>query len=247
MEDTRIRNDVQSAKNALVVDDGLVERLLGKTMLEKLGFSVSTSSSGEEALQLIDEKPVDLVFCDIAMPGMDGLKLLDTARHNGKPPPLIMSTNHNDSEHALASMRLGARGYLTKPLRFESLRDAVSEVMARHYAHSSAGTEVAPARIDPLTNLAIRSDFLDALGSRLQSSSGGKGALLLIKLQGLTHINHTYGREAGNKVLKLAAATLMRVIRQSDKLSRFGGDLFAIYLEDVQAAQLEERALSFAL
>src|SRR3569832_1907237 len=101
MEDTRFCFVVLFVLFVLFVDDGLVERLLDKTMLEKLGFSVSTASSGEEALQLIDEKPGDLVLFDIAMPGMDGLKLLDTARHKGKPPPFIMSTNHNDAEHAM--------------------------------------------------------------------------------------------------------------------------------------------------
>lgn len=247
MEDIGITEDIRSAKQALVVDDGLVERLLGKTMLEKLGFSVSTASSGEEALRFIAEQPVDLVLCDIAMPGMDGLELLDTARAKKKAPPFIMSTNHNDAEHALASMRLGAQGYLTKPLRFESLRDAVSEVMARHHAQPGPGAEAAPARTDQLTKLVNRSSFVDTVGMRLRAANSGKGALLLIKLQGLTHINHSYGREEGNRVLRLAAATLMRVIRPSDMLSRFGGDLFAIYLEDVQAAQLEERARAITL
>src|SRR3569832_561906 len=177
MEDTRIRNDVQSAKNALVVDDGLVERHLGKTMLEKLGYSVSTASRGEEALQLIDEKPVDLVLCDIAMPGMDGLKLLDTARHKGKPPPFIMSTNHNDAEHALASMRQGAHSYLTKPLRFESLRDAVSEVMAQHPKQNEPNAEDSPATVDQLTNLANRSSFMHSLCMRLNAGGavGNRG------------------------------------------------------------------------
>lgn len=247
MEDIGITEDIRPAKQALVVDDGLVERLLGKTMLEKLGFSVSTASSGEEALRFITEQPVDLVLCDIAMPGMDGLKLLDTARTKEKAPSFIMSTNHNDAEHALACMRLGAYGYLTKPLRFESLRDAVSEAMARYHVQPGPDIEAAPARTDQLTNLVNRSGFTDTLGMRLRAASSGKGALLLIKLQGLTHINHSYGREEGNRVLRLAAATLMRVIRPSDMLSRFGGDLFAIYLEDMQAEQLEKRARAITL
>ena len=247
MDDAMVKADNQSAKMALVVDDGLVERLLAKTMLEKLGFSVSTASSGEEALHLIEEKPVDLVICDIAMPGMDGLKLLDSARSHGKPPPFIMSTNHNDAEHALASMRLGACGYLTKPLRFESLREAVSEAMTKHGNQKEILVmDDKLAKIDALTNLANKASFMHSLATRIADvrTEAGCGALLLFKLHGLSRINHSYGREAGNKVLHLGAQALSRLIRPSDILSRFSGDVFAIYLDSIQPAQLEERALA---
>jgi diguanylate cyclase (GGDEF)-like protein len=237
------------AKSALVVDDGLVERLLGKAMLEKLGFSVEMAASGEEALELIDQHPVDLVLCDIAMPGMDGLALLDTARARNRAPLFIMSTNHNDAAHAIASMRRGAYGYLIKPLRFEHLRETVTEVMAKYRNdQDSARKAEQAAQRDALTNLMNKGEFLRRMSNRLQSSSPavGNAALLLVKINGLNHINHSYGREAGNKVLQFAAIALARLIRPSDELARFGGDLFAIYLDGVGPQQLEERAVHTA-
>jgi diguanylate cyclase (GGDEF)-like protein len=69
------------------------------------------------------------------------------------------------------------------------------------------------------------------------------GALLLVKINGLNHINHSYGRDSGNKVLQFAAIALSRLIRPSDELARFGGDLFAIYLDGVAQTQVEERAV----
>jgi diguanylate cyclase (GGDEF)-like protein len=236
----------RSAKNALVVDDGLVERLLGKAMLEKLGFSVEMASSGEEALAMIGQHPVDLVLCDIAMPGMDGLTLLDTARTQPQAPLFIMSTNHNDAAHAIASMRRGAYGYLIKPLRFEHLRETVTEVMAKYRTDQDTARKAEQlAQRDPLTNLMNKGEFLRRMSNRLQSSQPGaaQGALLLTKINGLNHINHSYGREAGNKVLQFAAIALSRLIRPSDELARFGGDLFIIYLDGVTKAQVEERAV----
>jgi DNA-binding NtrC family response regulator len=125
-------------RSALVVDDGAVERLAGKAMLEKLGFSVMTAASGEEALQLLDQQRAEIVLCDISMPGMGGLSLLEATREHPFPPLFIMSTSHNDAEHAVASLRSGAYGYLTKPLRFDVLRDTVSDALKRYQTQQHA-------------------------------------------------------------------------------------------------------------
>jgi diguanylate cyclase (GGDEF)-like protein len=244
MEDTLVREETQVAKNALVVDDGLVERLLGKAMLEKLGFTVSMAASSEEALALIGQHPIDLVLCDIAMPGMNGLDLLDAARSRPQAPLFIMSTNYDDAEHALASMRRGAYGYLIKPLRFEHLRQTVTEVMAKYRNDRNNALEAEKlAQQDPLTQLINKGEFLRRLSNRMQSlqADATSGALILIKINGLNHINHSYGRVAGNKVLQFAALTLSKLIRPCDVLSRFGGDLFAIYLDGVAPTQVHER------
>lgn len=245
MHDTLVREEIQIAKTALVVDDGLVERLLGKAMLEKLGFTVAMASSSEEALDWIGQYPVDLVLCDIAMPGMNGLDLLEVASTRPRAPLFIMSTNYDDAEHALASMRRGAYGYLIKPLRFEHLRQTVSEVMLKYRNDRNTALEAEKlAQQDPLTNLINRGEFLRRLSNWMQTTHPypDSGALLLIKINGLNHINHSYGRVAGNKVLQFAAMTLSRLIRPSDVPCRFGGDLFAIYLDGVTPAQVLERA-----
>jgi diguanylate cyclase (GGDEF)-like protein len=239
--------DEQAIKHAIVVDDGLVERLLGKAMLEKLGFSVEMASNGEEALKLIEHHQVDLVLCDIAMPGMDGLELLDTARAHPSAPLFIMSTNHDDAEHALASMRRGAYAYLIKPLRFEHLRETVTEVMAKHHNdQDSARKAERQALLDPLTNLINKREFLRRISNRPHSAPKNCGALLLIKVSGLNHINHSYGRNAGNKVLQFAAIAVSRLIRPSDILGRFGGDVFSVYLESVEHSQVEQRMHAIA-
>jgi diguanylate cyclase (GGDEF)-like protein len=247
MQNTLAKEEIQVTKNALVVDDGLVERLLGKAMLEKLGFAVSMVASSEEALDWMDQHPIDLVLCDIAMPGMNGLDLLDAARARPRAPLFIMSTNYDDAEHALASMRRGAYGYLIKPLRFEHLRQTVTEVMAKYKNDRTTALEAERlAQQDPLTELINRGEFLRRLSNRIQApqSGAGNGVLMLIKINGLNHINHSYGRLAGNKVLQFAAMTLSRLIRPSDALARFGGDLFAIYLDGVAPTQVHERAQS---
>ncbi len=237
------------AKNAIVVDDGPVERLAGKSMLEKLGFSVTTAASGEEALHLLEEQPAVLVLCDISMPGMGGLELLEATRDKPQAPLFIMSTSHNDAEHAIASLRSGAYGYLTKPLRFDTLRATVADAIAKFEEERNVSeNEKAKAHYDELTGVMNRIGFSQRLTDRLQAMQAGSscGALLLLKIIGLNHINHSYGRNEGNKALQLAAKILSGLVRPADLLGRLGGDLFAIHFDAVDHQQVEQRISSVA-
>lgn len=235
--------DKTPAMTALVVDDGPVERLAGKAMLEKLGFTVAAAASGEEALQLLNRQAADLVLCDISMPGMGGIGLLEATRALARPPLFIMSSSHDDAEHALAAMRGGACGYLTKPLRFDSLRDTVAEAMARRRAEQA---DRAQAPRDALTGLINRHAFTRGVTERLQKAPAGRpcGAVLFVKIAGLNHINHSYGRAEGNKTLQASARILSGLVRQDDLLARFGGDLFAIYFDGIGQGQMEARSAS---
>ncbi|WP_292935311.1 EAL domain-containing response regulator [Noviherbaspirillum sp.] len=233
----------------MVVDDGPIERMAGKSMLEKLGFSVITAASGEEALRLLEDQPADLVLCDISMPGIGGMGLLEATRGRPQPPLFIMSTSHNDAEHAVASLRNGAYGYLTKPLRFDTLRATVADAIAKYEEQKSASVnEMALAHHDTLTGLMNKSGFSKLLTDRLRDMPEGAsaGALLLLKIVGLNHINHSYGRNEGNKALQLSARILSRLVRSSDLLARFGGDMFAIHFNAVDHGQVEQRILNVA-
>jgi diguanylate cyclase (GGDEF)-like protein len=234
-----------SARSALVVDDGPVERLAGKSMLEKLGFDVTPVASGEEAMDLLAESSYDLVLCDISMPGMGGLELLDATRTHEPPQLFIMSTTHNDAEHVVASLQRGAYGYLTKPLSFESLRTTVSEALSKYADEQSSAMQAEQvARQDALTELINKDEFCRQLEGHINSFTATHdcGAMLLVKIPGLSHINHTYGRINGDKILQFAAATLSELVRQTDLLARFSGDVFAIYLDGVAHNMVEQRS-----
>ncbi len=231
-----------ASKYALVVDDNPSERFVGRSLLEKMGFNVVTAEGGKEALRLLSEHPTDLVLCDIAMPDMDGLTLLELTRKHIHPPLFVMSSTHNDAEHIVASLRLGAYGYLTKPLRFERLRDTVNEVMLKYQEDRSLEQHAQQlAKQDSLTNLMNKDEFCRSLTERLAlpSDQAKPGAVLLLKITGLNHINHSYGRAEGDRVLKMTADELTRLVRPSDLLARFNGDVFSIYLADIKPTHVE--------
>jgi len=118
------------ARSALVIDDSSVERMLAGALLERLGFSVSCAESAEQALALLAQRRFDLVVCDIALPGMDGLTLLAAIAIQAYPasPPCIVLSVHDEAQHALAALRDGALAYLVKPLRLAAMRDALDSI-----------------------------------------------------------------------------------------------------------------------
>ncbi len=106
----------------LLVDD---EPELVFTMQERLelrGFSVDAVTSGEEALQRIDDNPYDVVVVDVKMPGLGGGEVLTSVRDSHPSLPVILLTGHGGSgdegdEHMLRA----ACAFLYKPVKIEKL------------------------------------------------------------------------------------------------------------------------------
>ena len=131
MNNTNFPHARFTGRTALVVDDGMVERGVGKALLEKLGFQVQTAADGAEALGKLDLFAADLVLCDISMPGMDGLALLEATRAARHRPLFIMATSYDDAHHVQACAHRGAAACLTKPLRFDALAQAISALLCK--------------------------------------------------------------------------------------------------------------------
>ncbi|MEP0827032.1 MAG: sigma-54-dependent Fis family transcriptional regulator [bacterium] len=104
----------------IVDDDRLVNDFLTET-LTRAGFLVSSASSGEEALEMFDEKEYDVVFSDIKMKEMDGLELLQKMREQKIDQLVVMITAYGTIESAVKAMKLGAYDYLTKPISPDSI------------------------------------------------------------------------------------------------------------------------------
>jgi diguanylate cyclase (GGDEF)-like protein len=232
-------------KTAVVVDDSPIELLMGKTLLEKLGYTVFSANNGEDALQLIREHFSSLVVCDITMPGMSGLEVLEATRSYAHPPIFIMASSLDDAEHAVECLRKGAYGYLTKPLREEQLRNAIDDAMARRDKELEAREHLETiTKYDPLTGVLNKDEFVRLLALRVGSSrrQDHPGALLFVNVDGLRYINNSYGHQEGDRVLQHVAAVLTKSIRPNDFAARFGGDVFAIHLAGIAPSDIRANA-----
>ncbi len=112
----------------LLVDDNAINQKVGVRMLQQIGYQPDLAGSGLEAIQAIEKKTYDIIFMDVQMPEMDGLKAtgIITARWPREKRPIIIAMTANsmlgDREKCLAA---GMDDYIAKPLRPEVLQAAL--------------------------------------------------------------------------------------------------------------------------
>lgn len=116
------------AGSILVVDDYLVTQRVLSTQLRKGGYTVTTVSSGREALTHLASHAIDLAIIDVAMPEMDGITLLEKLRKEQgyTSLPIIMLTASALDEDRLRAQAAGATDFLTKPVSSWELLDVVN-------------------------------------------------------------------------------------------------------------------------
>ncbi len=114
---------------------------------ERVG-SVTLAGDATEALRVLRDGEIDVVFLDIRMPGLDGLELARVLRQFAAPPAVVFVTAHED--RAVDAFDLGAVDYLLKPLRPERLAEALRRVTAdRQRAAATAGVTPLPGAPPP--------------------------------------------------------------------------------------------------
>ena len=104
-----------SALRVLVVDDEAAVRHMIRLHLDREGFVVDEAVDGEEALSKLRAEPYDGVLCDLVMPGIDGMQVIDTLRQEDITTPVVLMSAHADVETALKAIGLGAVDYVAKP------------------------------------------------------------------------------------------------------------------------------------
>ncbi|OIP90517.1 MAG: two-component system response regulator [Syntrophobacteraceae bacterium CG2_30_61_12] len=122
------------AYNILIVDDSASMRKIIRKTLSLSGFQVGAcveAANGKEALEILQQHPVDLVLSDINMPEMNGVEFLWQLRQDPrwKQLPVVMITTETSEEIVKEAIELGARGYLRKPFRPEQIRSCLTEIM----------------------------------------------------------------------------------------------------------------------
>jgi PAS domain S-box-containing protein len=125
----------------IVAEDNLVNQKLIAALIAKLGCTHALAASGRETLALLDAGHFDAALFDVQMPEMDGLELLARLRASeqgtGRHLPVIMLTAHamaGDRERFLAA---GADGYVSKPIRFDALREQLEALTSTAHGESA--------------------------------------------------------------------------------------------------------------
>ena len=145
-----------SPRRVLVVDDEEAFRSMVAMHLGNQGYEVSTATSGEEALMLLEKSAPQLVLLDLRMPGIGGMQALQKMKARYPDLCVVMVTAESDRSMAQEALALGANDYLKKPFDLDYL-DAVLQIympvsIARSASVHPAAAEPAPIPTSPPSN-----------------------------------------------------------------------------------------------
>jgi len=121
-----------AGESILVVDDVALQRELCTAMLRKLGYQVTTASSGEEAVELVKRRRFDLLILDMIMePGIDGLETYQRVVALAPGQRALIASGYSETALVRKAQELGAGAYVRKPYTLEKLAVAVRDELRR--------------------------------------------------------------------------------------------------------------------
>ena len=118
-------------KILIIEDEEPIRRVLVKILTEENSeFVLSEAVDGKQGIKLIYDEEFDLILCDIKMPKIDGLEVLEQAKKSGISTPFIMLTGHGNVETAVHAMKVGAYDFIPKPPDLNRLLISVRNAIA---------------------------------------------------------------------------------------------------------------------
>ena len=119
-------------KILIIEDEAAIRRVLTKILTEESdSYKVDEAEDGLSGVEKIKNEDYDLVLCDIKMPKMDGVEVLDAIKKLKPEIPVVMISGHGDLETAVNTMRLGAFDYISKPPDLNRLLNTVRNALDR--------------------------------------------------------------------------------------------------------------------
>jgi DNA-binding NtrC family response regulator len=127
-----IEDYLGKGESILVVDDAKEQRDLAKQMMQRLGYDAHTAASGEEAVELIKNRPYDVLLLDMIMPpGMDGLETYKQIVTIAPDQKVVIASGYAETERVRKAQRMGAGSYIKKPFTLEKIGLAVRDELDR--------------------------------------------------------------------------------------------------------------------
>ncbi|WP_396180502.1 sigma-54-dependent transcriptional regulator [Flavobacterium sp.] len=118
------------SKILIIEDEAPIRRVLNKILSEESDtYSVQEAEDGLQGIELVKNEDFDLILCDIKMPKMDGVEVLEAIKKMKPEIPMVMISGHGDLETAIQTMRLGAFDYISKPPDLNRLLNTVRNAL----------------------------------------------------------------------------------------------------------------------
>ncbi len=118
----------------LIVDDSSVMRKIVQRSLRLAGLDIETvleADNGEQALTMVRQNTIDMIFSDINMPKMDGLEFVRQLQslEVARGIPIVMITTEGSQSRVVEALSLGARGYIRKPFTPDQVKERIAPLL----------------------------------------------------------------------------------------------------------------------
>ena len=147
---------MSAGKSVLLVDD---DEALRQTLSDQLGlheeFSVSVSTTGADALELVKTGVYDLILLDVGLPDLDGREVCKLMRKAGVKTPIIMLTGADSDSDTILGLESGANDYVTKPFRLGVLVARMRSQLRQHEQSEDAVFNIGPYSFRPANKLLV--------------------------------------------------------------------------------------------
>jgi len=211
------------AVKILIVDDDADIRDILRLTLSEENYEVLEAKDGDEALKIINAKPLDLVLLDYKIPKVDGRQVCRLVKKDLllRHLPIIMVTGKGDINDRVGGIDSGADDYVVKPFEPKELLARIRMILRRTQRDLEA---------NPLTRLPGNVSILNELSRRIDNKS--LFAVAYVDLDKFKAYNDKYGFEHGDEVIRETARILIRSTQQfgnpEDFIGHIGGDDFVV-------------------
>ncbi|WP_049629967.1 diguanylate cyclase [Cellvibrio sp. pealriver] len=228
----------------LLVEDSATLRYAMRNYIIDAGHEPLLARSGEEALQLLENTPVDMIIMDVEMPGLNGFETTRLIREwlAGHWIPIIFVTGLNEDEDYREGIEAGGDDYLIKPVSFMIIKAkirAMERIAEMRDQLNQLNAELeALSQLDSLTQIYNRRTFNELAQQQWTQAKRHQQSIsaLMIDVDHFKLFNDHYGHPAGDACLKKVTQAIKSCLhRSTDILGRYGGEEFIVLLPETDA------------
>jgi len=222
----------------LIVDDEAEIAQFHSLILENAGMTTKILYEPTGVLDVVAEFRPDLVLMDMYMPQCSGQELAKVIRQvpDYVSLPIVFLSSETDRKKQFTAMCVGAEGFLTKPIDPDYL---VTSVALRAERMRELRSLMARDSLTGLFNHTAITQFLENAITAARRQNDPL-SFAMIDVDKFKLVNDTYGHPAGDQVLLALARVLQQRLRNSDLVGRYGGEEFAIILNDASLDKAQQ-------
>ncbi|NQX80647.1 MAG: sigma-54-dependent Fis family transcriptional regulator [Flavobacteriaceae bacterium] len=221
--------------NILIIEDEAAIRRVLKDVISRgnKNYTIKEAEDGIEGWKYIKKEEFDLILCDIKMPKMDGIELLQKIKENSIDIPVIMISGHGDLDTAVESMKIGAFDYISKPPDLNRLLIAVKNALENKKLTKQTKTltkenKILKKKISKNYEMIGGSKAISAVKDMIEKVAPTDARVLITGPNGtgkelVAHWVHEKSNRCNNKIIEINCAAIPSELIESELFGHVKG------------------------